>query len=319
MDERDGAEASAVLGAAMNDGHPGAFISSWLEAGLDRLEQRYEEGAAIDGLSTGLVELDGWLGGLAGGQLLVVAGRPGHGRTSLGLSMAVHAATQCDRLAVVFSLEMRGEVLARRAQAAAAGVDSLRLRTGRLAETDWPRLSGGVGRLCEAPLFIEDRRTATVAEVEEVCRGAMERSGHPLGLVVVDTIQSISAEGATRDEAVISAARDLRRMAGTLGVPVVATAPVRRSAERRPDRRPTLADLDAPGLEDEADVVLLLYRGELYYPADPSLRRMMDVMVAKNREGPAPVMVQVAFLPEQGGRFATVVRGDDDDGGGTEA
>lgn len=298
---------------AMNGSHDG-FLSSWLEAGLDRLEKRYEDWAAIDGLPTGLADLDRWLGGLVGGQLVLVAGRPGHGSTSLGLSMALHAATQCQRLAVVVSLEMKGEVLARRAQAASAGIDVFRLRTGQLEETDWARLSGGVGRLSGAPLLIDDRRTATVAEVEAVCRGAMERSERPLGLVVVDTIRSISAEGATRDDAVISAARGLRQLAEELEVPVVATAPVRRSAERRPERRPTLADLDAPGLEDEADVVVLLYRGELYYP-DQTRRWAADLIVAKNREGPAPVTIPVAFFPERGGQFATVVHGDDDRGG----
>lgn len=296
---------------AMNGSHDG-FIGSWLEVGLDRLEKRYEDSAAIDGLSTGLADLDRWLGGLVGGQLVVVAGRPGHGRTSLGLSMALHAATQCQRLAVVLSLEMRGEVLARRAQAASAGIDVFRLRTGQLAEADWARLSGGVGRLCGAPLFIDDRRTATVAEVEAVCRSAVERSDRPLGLVVVDTIRSISAEGVTRDDSVISAARGLRQLAEDLEVPVVATAPVRRSAERHPEQRPTLADLDAPGLEDEADVVVLLYRGELYYQ-DQSRRWVADLIVAKNREGPAPVTIQVGFFPERGGQFASVVHDDDDE------
>ncbi len=299
------------------NGRPDGFISSWLEAGLDRLEKRYEERAAIggmstiDGLSTGLAELDGALGGLVGGQLVVVAGRPGHGRTSFGLSVAVHTATRCERLAVVLSLEMRGQVLARRAQAVSAGIDVFRLRTGQLAEPDWARLSGSVERLCQAPLLIDDRRSATVEELEALCRSAAERSDHPLGLVVVDTIRSISAEGATRDEGVITAARGLRQLAERLDVPVVATAPLRRSAERRPEGRPTLADLDAPGLEDEADVVVLLYRGELYY-ADPSLRWVTDLIVAKSREGPAPVTVQVAFFPERGGQFASVVHTLDD-------
>jgi replicative DNA helicase len=282
-------------------------LKTLLGESLDRLEQLFDRGETITGVPTGYIDLDERLFGLQPSSLVIVGARPAMGKTSFGLGIAAHAAVEARVPTLVFSLEMAHEELTQRLLVAEARVESGRIRNGRLADSDWPKISQAIARLGDAPLFIDDNPNLTVMEMRAKARRLKAREGG-LGLIIVDYLQLMSSRVAAenRQIEVSSISRGLKILARELQVPVVALSQLSRNLEMRADKRPMLADLRESGsLEQDADVVLFLYRDELYNPDSPD-RGTAEVIVAKHRNGPTG-RLQLAFLDHHT-RFANMAR-----------
>jgi replicative DNA helicase len=281
-------------------------IRELLARTLDQLEALYERGDAITGVPTGYHDLDQRLAGLQASNLVIVGARPGMGKTSFALGLAAHAALERRIPVLLFSLEMSHLEITQRLLCAEARVDSSRMRTGRLLESDWPKVSHAIGRLGEAPIFIDDNPNATVMDIRAKARRLRSREG--LGLVVVDYLQLMSGRTSAenRQVEVSEISRGLKILARELELPVVALSQLSRNLESRADKRPVLADLRESGsLEQDADVVMFIYREELYNPESPD-RGTAEVIISKHRNGPTG-SIQLAFLDHYT-RFANIAR-----------
>lgn len=283
-------------------------IYELLEAALDRLEELYERGDTITGTPTGYLDLDDRLNGLQPGALYIVGARPAMGKSAFALGIAAHAALEVRRPALFFSLEMSHLELTQRLLCADARVDSSRMRNGRLQADDWPKINASVGRLAEAPIFIDDNPHLTIMEIRGKARRLKSKVGD-LGVVIIDYLQLMtgrtSAENRQVEVAEIS--RGLKILARELSVPVVALSQLSRNLEQRADKRPMLSDLRESGaLEQDADVVMFLYRDEVYN-ADTTDKGMAEVIVAKHRSGPVG-SAKLVFLDHYT-KFANMARG----------
>lgn len=278
-----------------------------LDQTLDSLEALYDRGDAITGTPTGYTDFDELTAGLQPNALIVVGARPGMGKTSFAMGMAGHAALEAARPVLFFSLEMSRVELSQRLLCSEARVDSTKVRNGRLSDDDWRRISHAIGRLSEAPLWIDDNPNVTVMEIRSKARRLQSKVG-PLGMIVVDYIQLMTGRAAaeSRQVEVAEISRGLKILARELQCPVVALAQLNRGLEQRADKRPMLSDLRESGsLEQDADVVTFLYRDEQYNP-DSADRGTAEVLVAKHRAGPTG-MVRLAFLDHYT-KFANMAR-----------
>jgi replicative DNA helicase len=282
-------------------------IHATLQDSLAHLEALFEHDSQTTGIPTGYRDLDEVLLGWQPSNLIVVAARPGQGKTAFALGSAVHAALEVGRPVVFFSLEMGYLELTQRILAAEAGINSRLLRTGRIPEGDWTRISHAVGRLAEAPLFIDDNPHLTVMDMRAKCRRLKAAHGD-LGLVVVDYLQLMSTprKAENRQVEVSELSRGLKVLARDLEVPVLALSQLNRSLEYRADKRPMLADLRESGaLEQDADIVAFIYRDDTYHPDSPD-KGTAEVIVAKHRNGPTG-KIRLAFL-EHLTRFSDLAR-----------
>lgn len=266
---------------------------------MERLVAASEHGSEVTGLPTGFEDLDRLTGGFRAANLIVVAARPSMGKTALALCMAEHVALAENKAVAIFSLEMSGEELTQRMLCSVAMVDASRMRSGRLSADDWPRVSQAADRLSKAPIFIDDSEGMTVTEMRTKARRLKAR--HGLGLIVVDYIQLM--EGAPtlrrRDENRVqelsAISRGLKMMARDLEVPIIVVSQLNRSPDARNDKRPMLSDLRESGaIEQDADMVLLIYRDD-YYEPDSESKGIAEVNVAKHRNGPTD-RVKLAFM-----------------------
>ncbi len=282
-------------------------IRELLDANLDRLEELYEQGNAITGLPTGYVDFDELLSGLQPSNLVVVGARPSMGKTAFALGMAANAALEAQRPVLFFSLEMGHLELTQRLLCSDARVDSQRMRNGNLAEDDWPKITRAVGKLGEAPIWIDDNPNLTVMEIRAKARRLKSRLGD-LGLIVVDYLQLMSGRGnaENRQVEVSEMSRGLKILARELETPIVAVSQLSRGLESRSDKRPMLSDLRESGsIEQDADVVAFLYRDEVYNPESPDIGSA-EVIIAKHRNGPTGT-VRLAWLSNYT-RFANMSR-----------
>lgn len=253
---------------------------------MDELQSTYDRGDSITGAPTGYTDLDELLSGLQPSALYIVGARPAMGKTAFGLGMASHVAQHQHKPVLVFSLEMGHTELTQRILASEARVDSTKFRTGRLAEADWAKIGKAIGRL-EVPLFLDDNPRVTVMEIRAKARRIKAKFGG-LGLIVIDYIQLMSGGGfaENRQLEVSEISRNLKILARELEVPIVALSQLSRQLEARADKRPMLQDLRESGsLEQDADVVMFLYRDEVYNPESPD-KGSAEVIVAKHRQGP---------------------------------
>jgi replicative DNA helicase len=269
-----------------------------LQNTLDELEALYASTGDITGVPTGYSEVDRLLLGLQPSNLVVVAARPGAGKTSFALGAAANVAMAARRPVLFFSMEMGTLELTKRLLAGEARVDARRLQTGNIPEQDWTKLSHAVGRLAEAPLFIDDNPHCTVMEMRAKSRRTKARHGD-LGLVVVDYLQLMTPMGSKRAEnrqvEVAEISRGLKILARELDCPVMALSQLNRQLEYRADKRPMLADLRESGsLEQDSDVVIFIYRDEIYNP-DSDQRGTAEIIVAKHRNGPTGT-TRLAFV-----------------------
>lgn len=270
-----------------------------LAESFDRIDELHKHKGKLRGVATGFAELDNILAGLQKSDMVVIAARPSMGKTSLALNIAAHAAIRENVPVGIFSLEMSKEQLVDRLICSEAGIDSWKLRTGKLSEDDFPKIGYAMGVLSEAPLFIDDSALLNVMEIRTKARRL--QAEHGLGMVVVDYLQ-LMAGSATREDnrvqEITEISRSLKALARELAIPVVAVSQLSRAVEMRPDHRPQLADLRESGsIEQDADVVIFLFR-EDYYDKDTDRKNIADIMIKKHRNGPTGEL-QLYFVPDQ--------------------
>ena len=283
----------------------------------DRIEYLHSHQGEIVGLPTGFIDLDRLLGGMQRSDLLIVAGRPGMGKSSLGLTMAYNAALKHKAVVAFFSLEMSAEQLVQRLIAGETGITSQRLRIGDIRDIEWDKFVKASGTLSETAIFIDDSPMPSPMEIRTKSRRLAAEFG--LQLVIVDYLQlmqgGIRSENRVQEISYIS--RALKGLARELNIPVVAMSQLSRAVETRQDRRPILSDLRESGsIEQDADVVLFIYRDELY-DENSERKHIADILVAKHRNGPTG-QVSLRFVAEQT-RFADLATYQDDQGYGDMA
>jgi replicative DNA helicase len=279
---------------ALSDGHAGPDatpIGDLLPHVIESIEKRFHDQEPV-GINTGLVDLDAKLCGLQAGDLVIVAGRPSMGKTSLAMQFGIHAASGESRAnrepvpqlpVLVFSLEMNPDRLAERAVAHISRVNSYGIRSGKLSPDDWSQIATGLGRLQEIPLYIDGSPRLNVERMRARARRLQRARG--LGLVIVDYLQLMEGDGDGRNEQVSGISRGLKLMANELKVPVIALSQLSRKCEERTDKRPMLSDLrDSGAVEQDADIVLFVYRDEVYYPHSEA-KGTAEIIIGKNRDG----------------------------------
>jgi replicative DNA helicase len=279
-----------------------------LGEGLDHLERLYAQGESITGLATGYTDLDEHLSGLQPSNLVVVGARPAMGKTAFALGMVAHAGIKLNKPVLLFSLEMSHMELTQRLLCAEARVDANRMRTGKLLESDWAKVGNAISRMSEAPIFIDDNPNLTVMDIRARARRLKSRE-HGLGLVVVDYLQLMTGRNSAenRQVEVSEISRGLKILARELEVPVVALSQLSRGLEQRQDKRPMLADLRESGsIEQDSDVVMFIYRDEIYNPDSADTQGTAEIIVAKHRNGPTGTK-RLAFIGNHA-RFDNMAR-----------
>jgi replicative DNA helicase len=254
----------------------------------DILEQRGETRGQFNGLETGYKSVDVILQGLQPNSLTIVGARPAMGKTAFGLGIAVHVGAIVQRPALYFSLEMSRQELAERILASTAGIDSSKLRTGDLSDGDWNRAHDAFGFLQSAKVFIDDNPALTVMDVRARARRIKQQNGD-LGVVIIDYLQLMSSRGRAenRQVEVSEMSRSLKILARELSCPIIALSQLSRKLEERGDKRPMMSDLRESGaLEQDADVVLFLFRPEQYGEVPNDKKSDAEIIVGKNRNGP---------------------------------
>jgi replicative DNA helicase len=252
------------------------------------IERLYERKELITGVPTGFTKLDEMTSGLQRSDLVIIAGRPSMGKTAFALNIAQFCSVEEGVPVAVFSLEMAKEQLAMRMLSSEARVDSQKIRKGFLGESDWPKLTTAAGRLSEAQLFIDDTPSISVLEMKAKSRRL--KAEHGLGLIILDYLQLMkgSAYADTREQEISEISRSLKGLAKELNVPVVALSQLNRKVEDRTSRRPQMADLRESGaIEQDADVILFLYRDEVYNKSEDNPEKgFAEVIIGKQRNGP---------------------------------
>ena len=252
----------------------------------------------VTGIPTGFIDLDYRTSGMQKSDLVLVAARPSMGKTAFVLNMAQYMAFECNKTVAIFSLEMSSEQLVNRLLAMEARIDAQKLRNGSLEDQDWESLLESAGTVAKSNLIIDDR-ASSLAEIRSKCRKF--KLEHNLDIVIIDYLQLMSSGGGrssdSRQQEISDISRGLKRMARELDVPVVALSQLSRAVEQRPDHRPMLSDLRESGaIEQDADVVMFLYRDE-YYNKESELKGTAEVIIAKQRNGPIGT-VTLAWLPQ---------------------
>ncbi|MBE0618949.1 MAG: replicative DNA helicase, partial [Proteobacteria bacterium] len=262
-----------------------------------KIEELYEKKDMVTGVPTGYHDLDQLTAGLQPSDLVIIAGRPGMGKTSFVLNIAQYAAIESGVPVAFFSLEMSKEQLVMRLLCAEARVDSHRLRRGMLRDSDWPKLTRAAGTLAEAPIFIDD--TPGISTLDLRAKSRRLKSEANLGLIIVDYLQLMRARGSydVREQEISEISRSLKGLAKELSVPVVALSQLNRGVESRADKRPLISDLRESGaIEQDADVIMFIYRDDVYNK-ESTEKGIAEIIVGKQRHGPTD-MVRLAFLSE---------------------
>jgi replicative DNA helicase len=304
-------EAESSIFAVADDRLKAGFVPmrDLVNESFPKIEQLFEHKRLVTGVPTGFVDLDEMTRGLQRGDLVIIAARPSMGKTSLVLNIAQHVAVQADHTVGFFSLEMSKESLFIRLLTSEAQIDSHRLMSGHIADRDYSRISHALEKLSSMRLFIDD--TANVGVLEMRAKSRRLQAEHGLSLIVVDYIQLMNARGRyeNRTLELASISRSLKGLAKELNVPIVVLSQLSRAPESRSDHRPQLSDLRESGaLEQDADVVVLIYRDDAYNrdPNNPDAGTA-ELIVAKQRNGPTGI-IRLAFLREQT-RFANLAAG----------
>jgi replicative DNA helicase len=270
-------------------GHLGgtfAPISSILQESIEIVDKLYSRKERITGVPTGFKDLDNLLAGLQASDLIIVAGRPSMGKTSLALGMAEYSALKANAVVGIFSLEMSKAQLVLRMLSSQALLDSHAVRTGQLKNADWEALTGAASRLEQAKIFIDDSGNLTVQQMRGKARRL--KAEHGLSLLIVDYLQLMEGRGnsESRQQEISDISRALKGLAKELNIPVIALSQLSRAVENRTDKRPMLADLRESGaIEQDADVVMFIYRDEVYNP-DSDDKGIANILVRKHRNGP---------------------------------
>lgn len=270
-------------------------IKSLLRPTLERIEMLNERDDVVTGLATGYDELDERTSGFQAGDLIIVAGRPSMGKTTFAMNIAEYAALKQRSPVAVFSMEMPGDQLTLRLLSSLGRIDQHRLRTGKLDEHDWPRLTSAMQMLSDTPIFVDDTPALTPTELR--ARSRRLKREHGLGLIVIDYLQLMQVPGSRENRAteISEISRSLKTLAKELSVPVIALSQLNRSLEQRPNKRPVMSDLRESGaIEQDADVILFIYRDEVYNEDSPD-KGTAEILIAKQRNGPIGTL-RLTFL-----------------------
>ena len=267
----------------------GGFLSvnELLKEVVERIDQLFNSDADITGLSTGFADLDEKTSGWQPSDLVIVAGRPSMGKTSFAMNMAEHAVLHQEKPVLVFSMEMPASQLIMRMMSSLGKIDQTKLRAGNLSEDDWPRLSSAASRLKDRPLFIDDTPGITPMELRNRVRQVTREHGEP-GMILVDYLQLMSGSVATenRTNEISQISRELKNIAREFNCPVIALSQLSRNLENRPNKRPINSDLRESGaIEQDADVVVFIYRDEVYNEESPD-KGVAEIIIGKQRNGP---------------------------------
>ena len=273
-----------------------ASLGEMLQPTLDEIEAIGAQAGMMTGVPTGFADLDRLLNGLHAGQLIIVAGRPGLGKSTASMDFARNAAIRANQASAIFSLEMSKIEIVMRLLSAEARVPLHVLRSGQLSDDDWTKLARCMGEISEAPLFVDDTPSMNLMEIRAKARRLKQR--HDLKLIVVDYLQLMSTPGRTesRQQEVAELSRGLKLLAKEVEAPVIAVSQLNRGPEQRTDKRPQLSDLRESGsIEQDADVVILLHRDD-YYDKESPRAGEADFIVAKHRNGPTDTVTVAAQL-----------------------
>ena len=265
-------------------------LGDLLPLAMDKLQETYERGDSITGAATGFTDLDEILSGLQPSTLNIIGARPAMGKTAIGLGIATNVAKNTQKPVLVFSLEMGHAELTQRVLSSEAEVESQKLRSGRLVEADWTKIGKAINRIDSLPLYLDDNPRVTVMEIRAKARRIKARHGG-LAMIMIDYLQLMSggASSENRQLEVSEISRGLKILARELDVPIIALSQLSRNLESRADKRPMLADLRESGsLEQDADVVMFLYRDEVYNRDSPD-KASAELIIAKHRSGPTGV------------------------------
>ena len=257
-----------------------------LPEAVDRIDLLHQSDGDITGISTGYTEFDKLTAGLQPGDLVIIAGRPSMGKTTLAVNIAENAAIGSKVPTAIYSMEMPAQQLAFRMISSLGRVDQTHLRTGRFPDEDWSRINTAVQLMSEAPIFIDD--TAGLSPTEIRARARRLQREHGLGLIVIDYLQLMAVPGNTENRAteISEISRSLKALAKELSVPVIALSQLNRSVEQRTDKRPVMSDLRESGaIEQDADMIVFIYREEVYNQDTPR-KGIADIAIAKQRNGP---------------------------------
>ena len=261
-------------------------IRSLLGAAVDRIDKLFQQDEPITGISTGFADLDEMTAGLQPSDLIIVAGRPSMGKTTLAMNFAENAAIRHQVPVAIFSMEMPGEQLALRMMSSLGHIDQHKIRTGKLDDDDWPRLTSAVSLLDSAPLFIDD--TPALSPTEMRARARRLKREHNIGMIVIDYLQLMQVPGTreNRTTEISEISRNLKALAKEMEVPVVALSQLNRGLEQRTDKRPVMSDLRESGaIEQDADLILFIYRDEVYHEDSPR-KGIAEIIIGKQRNGP---------------------------------
>jgi replicative DNA helicase len=267
-----------------------ANLKDILTEGYEKLEKLYEKDSQITGLSTGFKDLDRLTSGLQKSDLIIVAGRPSMGKSSLVLGIARHVGLHLKKPVAIFSLEMACHQLSQRIMCSEAKIEATRLRTGKLTDKDWPILGRVVGELAEAPIYIDDTASINVMEMRAKTRRLMTQKN--LALIIVDYLQLMTGPVGlqNRQQEISEISRSLKILGREFNVPILAVSQLSRACELRQNKRPVLADLRESGaIEQDADLVIFIYRDELYNPKSEDAGTA-EIIIGKHRNGPTGVI-----------------------------
>jgi len=279
---------------------------------VERIELLYsrDNPSGVTGIASGFHDLDQKTSGFQPGDLIIVAGRPSMGKTAFSLNIAENVALELNKPVAVFSMEMGGAQLAMRMLGSVGRLDQHRVRTGRLDDDDWPKLTHALGKLNDAPIYIDESAALNALELRARAR-RLYRQFNGLGLIVIDYLQLMSSasQGENRATEISEISRALKALAKELKVPVIALSQLNRSLEQRPNKRPVMSDLRESGaIEQDADVILFIYRDEVYDP-DTQDKGIAEIIIGKQRNGPIGT-VNLTFLGEYT-RFESYARSEE--------
>jgi replicative DNA helicase len=268
-------------------------IEPLLKQVVARIDELYNRdgGSDITGIATGFIDLDKQTSGLQKGDLVIVAGRPSMGKTAMALNIAENVALNEGLPVVVFSMEMSGAQLATRLLGSVGRVDQSRMRTGKLGDDEWPRVTDAIARLSNTQILIDETGSLTCLELRARARRIARNYGGTLGMVVVDYLQLMSGStggsGENRATEISEISRSLKSLAKELQCPVVALSQLNRGLEQRPNKRPVMSDLRESGaIEQDADLILFIYRDEVYHPDTTTDKGIAEIIIGKQRNGP---------------------------------
>ena len=273
-----------------------AHIESLLKESFERITSLYESGVDVTGIPSGFRDLDRLTSGFQPGNLIILAARPSMGKSALALCMAANLGVRQEPVAL-FTLEMSKSEVTQRFMCSEAKVESNRLRSGKLAPDDWPRLTAACDKLMKAPIYVDDTGSITMMEIRSKARRLKSREPN-LGLIIVDYLQLMTSGGnvENRVQEVSQISRQLKILARDLDVPILALSQLSRAVESRQDKRPILSDLRESGsIEQDADLVFFVYRDEYYNPEDTDSQGVAEIILAKHRNGPTDSL-KLSFL-----------------------